>query len=294
MRGGECAGLARRRLCRHGATVRDGSLRAVHVYFPDPWWKKRHKKRRVFTASLVADIVRSARDRRRLRWPPTSRSTSRSSAGSIAASLAWSNWQPPLLEATGAQPRLPDQLRAQVSAGGAADPSRIYQKATGTNSPACQPLIRPNGSFVDTLGLGSVPGTREAWPWLDLVEHLTGSGWILPGDAGAAKPLRGEADRARDRLDGKIAQASAPSSLAILACAATETPPPGTSTKRRGEQLVAAGHVDPVIARRDDRRAGDAEVDLAGAAAVADLVHQGPHGRGADDAVFDEQAPACP
>ncbi len=35
------------------------SLRAVHVYFPDPWWKKRHKKRRVFTDELVAQIVRS-------------------------------------------------------------------------------------------------------------------------------------------------------------------------------------------------------------------------------------------
>jgi tRNA (guanine-N7-)-methyltransferase len=26
-----------------------GSLAAIHVYFPDPWWKKRHRKRRVFT-----------------------------------------------------------------------------------------------------------------------------------------------------------------------------------------------------------------------------------------------------
>ena len=34
------------------------SLRAVHVYFPDPWWKKRHKKRRVFTDELAAQIAR--------------------------------------------------------------------------------------------------------------------------------------------------------------------------------------------------------------------------------------------
>jgi len=36
-----------------------GSLREVHVYFPDPWWKKRHKKRRVFNETLVASIVKA-------------------------------------------------------------------------------------------------------------------------------------------------------------------------------------------------------------------------------------------
>lgn len=35
------------------------SLHAVHVYFPDPWWKKRHRKRRVFTAEFVDDAARA-------------------------------------------------------------------------------------------------------------------------------------------------------------------------------------------------------------------------------------------
>lgn len=39
--------------------VPDRSLRAVHVYFPDPWWKKRHKKRRVFNEGLVAEVERT-------------------------------------------------------------------------------------------------------------------------------------------------------------------------------------------------------------------------------------------
>ena len=39
--------------------VPPASLRAVHVYFPDPWWKARHKKRRVFAEPLVVDIERT-------------------------------------------------------------------------------------------------------------------------------------------------------------------------------------------------------------------------------------------
>ena len=38
--------------------VAPGSVRAVHVYFPDPWWKKRHRKRRVFTPEFAADAAR--------------------------------------------------------------------------------------------------------------------------------------------------------------------------------------------------------------------------------------------
>jgi tRNA (guanine-N7-)-methyltransferase len=39
--------------------VPDASLAAIHVYFPDPWWKARHHKRRVMNESFLADVVRT-------------------------------------------------------------------------------------------------------------------------------------------------------------------------------------------------------------------------------------------
>lgn len=36
----------------------DASVAAVHVYFPDPWWKKRHHKRRVLNAPFLKDVTR--------------------------------------------------------------------------------------------------------------------------------------------------------------------------------------------------------------------------------------------
>ncbi|MBX9789727.1 MAG: tRNA (guanosine(46)-N7)-methyltransferase TrmB [Pirellulales bacterium] len=37
----------------------DASLAAVHVYFPDPWWKKRHHKRRLMNDRFVRDVERT-------------------------------------------------------------------------------------------------------------------------------------------------------------------------------------------------------------------------------------------
>jgi tRNA (guanine-N7-)-methyltransferase len=42
-------------ICRD---VPDERLAAVHVYFPDPWWKARHKKRRVLNERMVIGIER--------------------------------------------------------------------------------------------------------------------------------------------------------------------------------------------------------------------------------------------
>jgi tRNA (guanine-N7-)-methyltransferase len=36
----------------------DVSLAGVHVYFPDPWWKKRHHRRRIMNERFVAQVER--------------------------------------------------------------------------------------------------------------------------------------------------------------------------------------------------------------------------------------------
>ena len=36
----------------------DESVDAVHVYFPDPWWKDRHRKRRVMKPEFLRDVQR--------------------------------------------------------------------------------------------------------------------------------------------------------------------------------------------------------------------------------------------
>jgi tRNA (guanine-N7-)-methyltransferase len=41
--------------------IADAVLQVVHVYFPDPWWKTRHRKRRLFTAEFVHECARCLR-----------------------------------------------------------------------------------------------------------------------------------------------------------------------------------------------------------------------------------------
>jgi len=36
------------------ALLPDGWVAAYHILFPDPWWKRRHQRRRLFTGTLVS------------------------------------------------------------------------------------------------------------------------------------------------------------------------------------------------------------------------------------------------
>lgn len=57
-------GLSNLRIVQHDAVevlehmIRPASLAGVHIYFPDPWHKKRHHKRRLIQPPFVEDLVR--------------------------------------------------------------------------------------------------------------------------------------------------------------------------------------------------------------------------------------------
>lgn len=45
--------------CLVRGVIPEGSVAAYHVYFPDPWWKRRHAPRRIFTPDFVAGVART-------------------------------------------------------------------------------------------------------------------------------------------------------------------------------------------------------------------------------------------
>ncbi len=45
--------------CVVSALLPAACVRAYHVYFPDPWWKRRHHRRRLFTPAFAAALART-------------------------------------------------------------------------------------------------------------------------------------------------------------------------------------------------------------------------------------------
>lgn len=47
--------------CVIANVIPDASVSAYHIAFPDPWWKRRHHRRRLFTPEFVAALARTLR-----------------------------------------------------------------------------------------------------------------------------------------------------------------------------------------------------------------------------------------
>ncbi len=88
-------GLSNLRIVQHDAVevlehmIRPGSLAGVHVYFPDPWHKKRHNKRRLIQPPFVANLVKHL-----------------APGGYIHCATDWEPYAQQMLEVLGADPDL--------------------------------------------------------------------------------------------------------------------------------------------------------------------------------------------
>lgn len=77
--------------------VASASAEAVHVYFPDPWWKKRHHKRRLMTPEFADECARVLRPGGRLLFATDVEEyfgRALEAIGSQSALLRTDNWGP--------------------------------------------------------------------------------------------------------------------------------------------------------------------------------------------------------
>lgn len=88
-------GLSNQRIVQHDAVevlrdmIAENSLDGVHIFFPDPWPKARHHKRRLIQPPLVATLARRLRP-----------------GGSIHCATDWENYAEQMLAVLSAEPLL--------------------------------------------------------------------------------------------------------------------------------------------------------------------------------------------
>ena len=54
-----CLALAADISCVLNALIRPESVTIFHLYFPDPWWKRRHHRRRLFRGDFCIALTRA-------------------------------------------------------------------------------------------------------------------------------------------------------------------------------------------------------------------------------------------
>lgn len=96
----DAEGLTNLRVIRHDAVdvlekmIPDGSLAGLHVFFPDPWPKKRHNKRRIVQPPLVALMAKKLAPR-----------------GYIHLATDWQAYAEHMLEVLNAEPALENSAK---------------------------------------------------------------------------------------------------------------------------------------------------------------------------------------
>ncbi len=94
----------------------DASLAAVHVYFPDPWWKARHRKRRVMNADFLGHALRTLMPGGRLHFWTDVQEYFDTTLELIAASSSFEGPFGVSEQCAAARARLPHALRAPHAA----------------------------------------------------------------------------------------------------------------------------------------------------------------------------------
>jgi len=88
-------GLTNLRIVQHDAVLvfihmlADASLDGIHIFFPDPWHKKRHHKRRLIQAGFVALLARKLKP-----------------GGTLHLATDWEDYARQMLEVLSAEPQL--------------------------------------------------------------------------------------------------------------------------------------------------------------------------------------------
>jgi tRNA (guanine-N7-)-methyltransferase len=99
LRGIDAAGLTNLRVIRHDAIdvleqmIADTSLAAIHLFFPDPWPKKRHHKRRLIQPGFAALAARKL-----------------APAGIVHAATDWPDYAAQILAVLSAEPLLENSV----------------------------------------------------------------------------------------------------------------------------------------------------------------------------------------
>jgi tRNA (guanine-N7-)-methyltransferase len=127
-------GLTNLRLLQHDAVevLRDmiapGSLAGIHVYFPDPWHKKKHNKRRLIQAPFVHELA--------ARLAP---------GGYLHCATDWQPYAEQMLEVLGADPALANTAARLASADQVREPR--HQAGPRRLGPGVQEAMKPGSGF---------------------------------------------------------------------------------------------------------------------------------------------------